>query len=74
MAEIARQTEQVAVESCHLQEGQTERCNVVEDSAGEIPVAANTIHLMVKSFEILAAIVESSGSTAIKMRCMKGQK
>jgi len=54
MAEIADQTEQVAVESDHLQEGQAERCNVVEDSAGETPVTANTIHLMVKSFEILA--------------------
>jgi hypothetical protein len=50
--EIASHAEHVAVETSHLQVLQAERCNVVEDSAGEIPVTGNTIHL--KPFEILA--------------------
>jgi hypothetical protein len=41
--EIAGQAEQVAVESCHLQVVQAERCNVVEDWAAEISVIGNSI-------------------------------
>lgn len=36
-----------------LQAGEAQRCNVVEDCTGEIPLAGNTIHLAVNPFEIL---------------------
>lgn len=53
VAEIAGQTEQWQSSHIIFRRVQPEKCNVVVNSAGEIPVIANTIHLMVKPFEIL---------------------
>ncbi|MGB8479673.1 MAG: polysaccharide lyase family protein [Acidobacteriaceae bacterium] len=53
LEEIAGQTEQISVQPSHLQVMQAQRCTVVEDCSGEIPLTANSIHLTMTPYEIL---------------------
>jgi hypothetical protein len=53
LEEIAGHTEQLSVQPSHLQVIQAQRCNLVEDCAGDLPLAANSIHLTMKPFQIL---------------------
>jgi alpha-mannosidase len=53
LEEIAGQREQFSVQPSHLQLIQAQRCNILEDCSGEIPLTGNAIHLTMKPYEIL---------------------
>jgi alpha-mannosidase len=53
MEEIAGQTEQIVLRPSHLHVVRARQCTLREDSAEEIPVTGNAIHLTTKTFEIL---------------------